>query len=169
MTFGSKVQFSALAIIVAAILTSGCGSDSDSNSVTAPSGLDLTGAWAGTFGASTAVTDRSPATWAATQSGTSPTGAFGLTFEEGGVFTKISGTLAGAVSGTQVAWTLTFPAGTFTAVGAPACSISGTGTSSATTTSSIVVAMNLTFAQACVGTVTDNGQTSEIDTLTLTK
>jgi hypothetical protein len=168
MTFGAKIQFSAIALIVAAVLTSGCGSN-DSDSPTAPSGLDLTGAWVGTFGASSNVSDRSPATWAATQSGTSPTGAFGLTFEEDGVLTKINGTLAGAVSGTQVAWTLTFPAGTFTAVGSPTCSISGTGTSSATTASSIAVALNLTFAQACVGTIIENGQTTEIDQLTLTK
>jgi hypothetical protein len=168
MTFGAKIPSSAIALIVAAVLTSGCGS-ADSASPTAPSGLNLTGAWVGTFGSSSNVSDRSPATWAATQSGTSPTGAFSLTFEDGGVFTKITGTLAGAVSGTQVAWTLAFPVGTFTAVGSPTCSISGTGTSSATTASSIVVAMNLTFAQACVGTITDNGQTTEIDQLTLTK
>ena len=171
MTFGTKVQFSALAVLVAAVLTAGCGSD-DSDSPTAPSGLDLTGAWVGTFGSSAVATDRSPATWAATQSGTSPTGAFSLTFTEdsgGGATTKITGTLAGAVSGTQVLWSLNFPAGTFNAQGAPACTVTGTGTSSATTSSAISVLMTITFAQACQGTVTDNGNTTEINQLTLTK
>jgi hypothetical protein len=169
MTFCTKVQFSALVLIVAAVLASGCGSD-NSNSITAPSGLDLTGAWTGTFGSNTDGTGGSPATWAATQSGTSSTGKFSLTFEEDdGSSMKIDGTLAGAISGTQVAWSLAFPAGTFTAVGVPTCSITGTGTSSAATTSSLAAALTITFSQACVGTISDGDQTSEVNQLKLTK
>jgi len=163
MTFRSKVQFSALALLVAAVLASGCGSSSESP--TAPSGLNLAGTWAGNLGSNS--NDRNAVTWTATQSGSSPTGAFGITLDEGDALQKVNGTLAGTVSGTQVSWTLTFPAGAFTAAGSATCSVTGTGTSSATTTSSISVSLNLTFAQACVGTVTD--RTSEVDQLTLTK
>jgi len=79
MTFRSKVQFSALALLVAAVLASGCGSSSESP--TAPSGLNLAGTWAGNLGSNS--NDRNTVTWTATQSGTSPTGAFGITLDEG--------------------------------------------------------------------------------------
>jgi hypothetical protein len=165
MTFRTKVKFSALTVFVAAVFAAGCGSDSP----LAPSGLDLTGPWTGSFGSASAGSgDRAPATWAATQSGTSSTGAFVLTFiEDDGSSTKITGTLAGAVSGTQVAWTLSFPNGTFPP--APTCAVTGTGTSTATTTSSILVDLTVTFTPACEGVVSEAGQTSEINHLILNK
>jgi hypothetical protein len=80
------------------------------------------------------------------------------------------GTLAGTVSGSQASLTLTFPAGAFTAAGTATCSVTGSGTSSTATTSSLMLTVNLTFAQACNGTQVSSGNGStETDQITLTK
>ena len=165
MTFRKTTQLSAFTLVVAALFA-GCGSGSSSSSPTGPSGVNLTGTWAGTFVTVGSKDAPTPATWTATQSGTSPTGAFGLTVDNG---VKIAGTLSGVMSGSQVAWTMSFPAGTFTAMGSATCSVNATGTSPSVTTSSVVVTMTTTFSPTCVGIATEAGHTSEVDLLTLTK
>ena len=170
MTFTRYVRFSTLALFVAAIFTSACSSNSTSTpatpTATAPVGLNLTGAWTGTL-KTAGSNDQNTVTWAAGQSGTSSTGTFGVLVTNGTTKQNVNGTLAGVVTGTQVVWTLTFPVGAFTAMGSPNCSLTGSGTSSAATTSSIEASLNLTFAPACIGTVADKA--TEVDQLSLKK
>lgn len=164
MTFRKTTEFSAFTLLVAALFASGCGSGSTSASPTAPSGVNLTGTWAGTILDSGSKDTPSAATWTATQSGTSATGAFVFTAPNA---VKIAGTLAGVMSGSQVAWTMTFPAGAFTAFGAPTCSATATGTSPSVTANSVVATLTLTYSAPCLGVITD--KTTEIDILTLSK
>ena len=124
------------------IAIAGCGSSPTSPSSTT---VNLAGNWTGTIS-----TNR--ATWTATQNGASVTGPMAL-ITQGGV--PLSGlTLSGTISGTQVALTLTAPAGTYTPFGpsSSACSATGTGSSTASATS-ISAVINLTYTAPCVGNV----------------
>lgn len=154
--------------------TSSGGSSSSSGNPAAPSApaLNLAGAWSGTLASqqSNGGTDQNPnqLKWTATQSGSNVTGPLVVTASEehsGTTETMIfNGTLAGAITGSDMTLTLTMPPGVF--ADAPTCSISGTGTATPTA-SKITSTMTVTFSSSCVGTVTDKA--TETDFLTLTK
>jgi hypothetical protein len=104
-------------------------------------------------------------TWTASQNGSSVSGPFQVSFDDeddGPV--SISGTLSGTLSGSQLALTVTFPAGSIPF--APDCSITGTGTSTPTATA-ITAMVTLTFSAPCMGTVAD--EPTDTDRLVLTK
>lgn len=155
-------------------VSAACGSNgSGSANPAAPStpSMNLAGSWAGKMAAtrSDGRPDSNPGVvaWTASQNGSSVSGPLTLTFnnnDNSGVTLSFRGTLSGTLSGTQLALTLSFPAGTF--VDVPACAITGTGTATPTT-SAISSSVTITFGAACVGTISD--QSSEIDQLTLTK
>lgn len=144
---------------------SGCGSGASNNSSpTSPTSttttsatstspattLTLTGNWSGSLGSPA---DPSPdrLTWTATQSGTSVTGP--VVYTVSGRSPSLRGTMTGAISGSQVALTFTLPAGSWVPVGGPsACSETGTATATPAATS-MSAPMTLTFAAACIGTV----------------
>lgn len=157
--------FLAFAVLAAA----SCGhSDGGSGAPTAPStpALNLSGTWSGTF-AEPGSTNSLRAAWTAGQSGTSVTGAFVLDRPDQAEV-KLTGTLAGALSGSQLTLTLTMPAGAFASLGAPSsCSATGTGTSAATTATSISSTLTVTFHASCVGTFTPSATSTQ--QLTLTK
>jgi hypothetical protein len=126
----------------------------------------LAGTWSGTF-APTGAPSQTPVTWTATQSGSNATGAFVVLV--GSAKTPITGTLAGAISGTQVSLTMTVPAGAFAVLGSATCSLTGAGTAANASTSSLVATITLTYAPVCAGTITDPGVTSEVKQLSLSK
>jgi hypothetical protein len=129
-----------------------------------PSGtLDLTGTWKGSF---TAVGETRPVvirSWTATQSGSSVTGTAIVVADEGsGQESLVSATLSGIVSGAQLT-SARFTVAAGAIPGLTACSITGTGTLTATTTAvsgplSVVIAPN---AEPCVG---DDGISSSATT-----
>jgi hypothetical protein len=134
----------------------GCGSNGiiDDPVPLGPSGTtDLTGTWKGTFtipGESSAVAIRS---WTAAQSGASVTGTALVVADQGsGQEALVPATLSGTVSGTQLT-SARFTVAAGAIAGLAACSITGTGTLTATATSisgplSVVIAPN---AEPCVG------------------
>jgi hypothetical protein len=145
-------------------------SSSRSGGVTGPSPaafLNLAGNWSGTVG-DPGTDEAMNASWTATQNGAAITGPFTLQvrFSEDAPLQPITGILAGTISGTQLALTLTFPTGTFTWAGAPSCSVSATGLSTPTA-SALSASMAITFSTACIGTIAD--EATDTDQLSLTK
>lgn len=155
-----------LVLALAVFAAASCGHSNGGSTPTAPStpALNLSGTWSGTF-AESGSTNSLRAAWTATQSGTSVTGVFVLDRPDQ-PDVRLTGTLAGPLSGSQFTLTLTMPAGAFTALGAPAtCSATGTGTSAATTASSISATLALTYEPSCVGTFTPNATSTQQLTL----
>lgn len=149
--------FLALAVLAAAA----CGGGSSAPTAPSIPALNLTGAWSGTF-AEQGSTNPLRAVWTAAQSGTSVTGAFVLD-RPSQADVKLTGTLAGALSGSQLTLTLTLPAGAFTPLGAPStCSASGTGTSAATTATSISATLTVTFHASCAGSIPSATATQQL-------
>jgi hypothetical protein len=157
-------------ITAAACGSSSGGASGGSSNPAGPSSstLDLAGSWSGKFifTNSDGTPDPNPGivAWTATQSGSSVTGPFALTVNDHGDSETFHGTLSGTLSGTQLSLTLSFPTGTFADV--PACTITGAGTATPTT-SAITSSLTVNFGAPCMGTVSD--RPSEVDQLQLTK
>lgn len=160
MTFARYALASRWIGVALAAVVTGCGG-SDS---TGPSeSINYGGTWKGTLG-DTAV-DGVTVTWTAAQSGSTVSGPVALRDPDGNAF---AGTVTGAISNAQLAFTVTLPPGTFTPLGGPAtCSVSGTGTTTTATATAISASLQLTFSASCIGTITDNA--TETDQLTLAK
>lgn len=110
---------------------------------TTPSGVTLTGTWAGMIGASMSMT-AVRVTWVATQDGADVSGTG--TLVKPAVDILVSGTLAGRVDGSQITLTLTVPLGSVP--GVAACSVSGNG-SGVVSGNAIAGTFTLTAAPAC--------------------
>jgi hypothetical protein len=120
----------------------------------------MSGSWTGTLKLPSSSTPYN-VTWAATQAGTSVTGPLVIRAADSG--RDIGATLTGTVSTTDIVLALSVTAGGV--VGTPACSFSGAGTAipSAGTShnpTAIGATMNLTFAAACIGTVSPSATVS---------
>ena len=134
-------------IALVGLLVAGCG-----DSTTASASANFSGTWAGTFGTGSVST----VTWTATQSGTTVTGP-AVVVVSGGLV-QFTGTISGTTTADQLALTISVPAGAIALV--PGCSISGTGTSTVATATSIVATIATTFSSACLGTVTTQSTAS---------
>lgn len=167
------MRFHILCAVLLAVVA--CGGDSTSpdgstsgNSPNSPA--NLSGTWTGTIGQAG---QANPVTlsWRATHNGSSISGPITATITETGQSLTITGTLSGTIGSNGVALTLTFPAGTFTATGAPStCAMTGAGNTTLATTNNITTvtgSMTLTWGASCVGTIADKA--TETDQLTLTK
>ncbi len=151
-----------LGISMLAVGVAACGSSGSSAS---PSGLWLAANWSGTL--SHAIPGGTRAASMATtlnQSSTTIRGAVSVT-PQGGLV-PVYGTILGTLSGTQFTFTVTVPAGAFTAYGSSTCSLTGTSTATASATS-ISGTLSETFSAACVGSVTDSA--TQTEQLSLTK
>lgn len=131
----------AIALVLVGLVVAGCGS----STTTSPS-VNFSGTWSGTFGTASVST----VTWTATQSGSSVTGP-AVVVVTGGLV-QFTGTISGTTTSDQLSLTISVPAGAIAAV--PGCSISGTGTSTVASATSIVATIATTFSSACLGTVT---------------
>ena len=138
----------------------GCG-ESTIASPTAPSAavpsINLTGAWSGMLRDDPGQNEDqgAPAAWTATQTGNSVSGPFQLKVDEDdGQDVIIKGTLSGTLSGTQMALTMSFPAGTFAEE--PGCAISGAGTTTPTSTS-LETVFAMTVTPVCLERILDDG------------
>ena len=168
-----SVRASLIRLMLITLVTgaAACGGSSRAGGITAPSpasSLNLAGNWSGTVSASDG-NEVISAAWTATQTGASLTGPFTLLVpfsDDDASLHPITGTLTGTISGTQLQLTLMFPAGTFTAAGAPSCSVSATGMSTPTA-SALSASITVTFATSCIGTITE--QATETNQLSLTK
>ena len=152
-------------ICIALIAAVSCGDSNKDNSSGSPTSptptLNLAGTWSGTVREVGSTETLLQATWTATQSGSAVTGPFVLS--RTGQTIQLNGTLAGTLSGTQLALTLTMPAGAFTPIGGPStCSATGTGTSEATTATSVSSTLTLSYAASCVGTFTPTATSMQL-------
>ena len=151
--------------------------DANGNAMRTPTGpsvpsLNLAGTWSGRVDndienpAAAPEPDSPQVTWTASQNGNVISGPFQVSFadeDDGGTIT-FQGTLSGTLSGSQLALTVTFAAGSIP--GAPDCSFTGSGSSTPTATA-ITATMTLTFSAGCIGTVSD--EPTDTDRLILTK
>jgi hypothetical protein len=144
-------------IAILAVGVAACGKTGTSS---APSGLWLAANWSGTLSR-----PGRAAALAATlnQSFTTIRGAVSVTPQGGTV--PIYGTLLGTLSGTQFTFTVTVPAGAFTAYGSSTCTLTGTSTATASATS-ISGTLSETFSAPCVGSVVDSAAQTEQLSLT---
>lgn len=127
-------------LVLMSALGVACGQSS-----TAPSTpTNLTGSWAGLLGESRTGTSLR-VTWSATQSGKTVSGP--ATLIKPNANFPANGTMSGTLSGSQLSLTYTAAAGT--TPGFPSCSISGTGSATASGTS---ISGTLTITpQSCDG------------------
>jgi len=154
-------------VFVGVLILAAWGLGGCSSSDMQPTSVNLTGTWKGTLthlnGAGVAV--NAAVTWTATQNSTNVTGPVSVI--PSGQAIPVVGTIAGTISGSQVMLTLTAPEGSFVALGGPqACSLTGTTTANATSTT-ISGTVTETFSAACIGTVA--GSANQVETLSLTK
>ena len=166
-----------LVLGVSLAVTAACSSGSSSNpaaasstTTTAAPSMNLAGSWSGKLNnvnsnGGQGQSNPPNVTWSAGQTGSTVTGPITLTFSDndGQPHTYV-GTLTGTLSGTQLSLALSLPSGSFPE--SPACSVSGSGTATPTT-SSISSTLAIVFSQACIGTVGDHP--TETDQLTLSK
>src|SRR4051812_19323811 len=117
-------RISCVFVLLAAVTVACSSSDSDGS--TSPTQTNLSGKWTGTIATSG---DPNPATlvWTAAQSGSTLSGPVTATIVDAGQSRSFTGTLSGTTSASAITLTLSFPAGTFTALGGPStCAMSGT-------------------------------------------
>lgn len=142
-------------------------SDSTTDSTTS-AGINLTGKWIGTAGASNDP-HPTPIVWTASQSGTTVTGTLTADVEtDAGKIVTVAGKMTGGVVGSTVMLVVSFPAGAFVAAGSPqSCAMSGTSTATLTGDNKINGNLAVLFVASCVGTVAD--RTDDVFQLKLTK
>jgi hypothetical protein len=112
-----------------------------------PTPLGLAGTWVGTATATRANRVVSvPINWSTTQNGTTLFGPFEITAPTGVVF---GGTANGTISGSQIAFTMFLPQGTYNAFGSSRCTATTTGNLAATATT-ISGPVTYSYDQTCV-------------------
>jgi hypothetical protein len=135
-----------VSVSVFAVAVAGCSAVPPYTAPT-PAPLELSGTWSGTASVTQANKVVSvPIKWVVTQNGTTLTGPLTITAPTGIVF---GGTGNGTVSGSQIAFTMSLPPGTYTALGSSGCTASISGTLSATTTT-ISGTVTYIYNQTCV-------------------
>jgi hypothetical protein len=133
-------------VSVFALALTGCSSVAPYTAPT-PKPLELAGTWVGTATVMQANRVVSvPIKWTPTQNGSTLTGPFTITAPTGVVF---GGTANGTISGSQIAFTMFLPPGTYSALGSSGCTASTTGNLAATTTT-ISGPVTYTYNQTCV-------------------
>lgn len=141
--------------LIATVACDGKFSNDGGGSPTAPTtSFNLAGLWTGTVGEE-GESDPAQVTWTASHNGNSATGPLTITFTDtdNGIPYTFRGMLAGTISGSQLALTVSLPAGTFPEV--PGCSMAGSGTTTASNTT-ISADITVTFSPACLGTIADS-------------
>jgi hypothetical protein len=141
-----------LGLVLGVALTVGTLGCSSSTSPSNGETLSLAGKWSGTW-------DSSPNVATLTQAGSTIGGTITM-------WTGISGTLSGSISGDVLTLTISGPAGTYSAYGAPTCSMTATETFKVSATS-IQKIFTENWSPSCVPTVVPQATTGR--QLTLTK
>jgi hypothetical protein len=112
-----------------------------------PTPLNLNGTWSGTASVTQANNVVSvPIKWVTSQNGTALTGPFTIVTPTGVV---IGGTANGTISGSEVAFTMFLPPGSYAALGSSGCTANVTGTLPATATT-LSGPVTYTYNQTCV-------------------
>ena len=145
----------ALLVVMLACITTGCGGSASGPS----SSLNLTGSWSGMVGQPQSGSALR-LTWIATQSGTTVSGP--ATLVKPSTDVPATGTMAGTLTGSQLMLTYEVPAGSVPVY--LSCTISGSGTATATA-QSIMGALQLVFTN-CLGS---GLETTESPQFTLVK
>ena len=145
----------AVLVVMFACITTGCGGSASSPS----SSLNLTGSWSGMVGQPQSGSALR-LTWIATQSGTTVSGP--ATLVKPSTDVPATGTMAGTLTGSRLTLTYEVPAGSVPVY--LSCTISGSGTATATA-QSMVGALQLVFTN-CLGS---GLETTESPQFTLAK
>ena len=136
------------------LVVASCGSSTD-----ATASLNFSGTWRGTFSSPGPAT----VTWTATQTGNNVSGPVVVVVSAAPI--QFTGTISGSATSGQLALAVAIPAGAIP--GAPGCAISGVGTSTVATATSIVAQIAVSFSMPCVGVITT--QTTGTAQLALSK
>jgi hypothetical protein len=132
-------------VSVFALALTGCSSVP--STAPTPTPLELAGTWVGT--ATVTQTNRVVSVridWTTTQNGTMLFGPFRITAATGVV---IGGTANGTISGSQIAFTMFLPQGTYNALGSSRCTATTTGNLAAAATT-ISGPVTYSYDQTCV-------------------
>jgi len=138
------------AVGVLALALTGCSSVP--YTAPTPKSLELAGTWVGTDSVTQAnIVVSVPIKWTTTQNGTTLTGPVEITAPTGVVIGgTANGTISGSqISGYQIAFTMSLPPGTYSALGSSGCTASISGTLSATATT-ISGTVTYRYNQTCV-------------------